>query len=140
MLTARLEAPIGPHHRPVGPARFFKVVGDDLQADDGTLVANYRGGMWHADSNLYIAVAFDVPVLIRFNGTPDGQTCEFGPFERLRIVDGSMWVIDNKAGVLLAHFNGMTATWHAYLQPAISASEATIQPVANGSASQVAQP
>ena len=130
MLTARLEEPIGPRNLPIGPSSYFRVIGEVLQSDDGTEVASYRSGMWRSGNKLYIAVSFETPVCISFDGASDnGGQHEFGPYERLRIVDGSIWVIDNHDSVLLANFNGMTNTWHAYQKPTFNAVEATIKPV-----------
>jgi hypothetical protein len=130
MLTARLEEPIGPHNLPVGPSSYFRVIGDVLQSDDGSEVASYRGGMWRNGNKLYIAVSFETPVCISFDVVSDnGEKHEFGPYERLRIVDGSIWVMENHDSVLLANFNSMTNTWHAYHKPTFNAQAATIKAV-----------
>lgn len=73
MLTARLEAPLGDRHVPVGPEPYFVSDGETLKKASGEHVAVHRGGLWQVGNTAYIAISFEMPVMLVFDDpTPGG--------------------------------------------------------------------
>jgi hypothetical protein len=128
MLTARLEAPIGPEHVPVGPEPSFVAEGETLKTASGKHVAVHRGGLWQTGESAHIAVSFDMPVQLVFKDTTTGGRAEFGPYPKIRIVNGSIWVKTDQGIQLLAHFSDVNWVWTIYPQPILKANHLTIRP------------
>jgi hypothetical protein len=128
MLTAILEAPIGPERITVGPEPYFLSEGEALKTASGEPVAVHRGGLWQVGATAYIAVAFEAPVQVVFDDTTTGGRAEFGPYLKVRIVNGSIWVKKENAVELLAHFSDINWVWTVYPIPTLKANNLTIRP------------
>ena len=128
MLIFQLEVPIGSNHLQLGPTEYVEIVGRVATLSDGSEVAVHQGGMWLGGTQLYIAIQFRGSVQLRF-GHPDfAKFEEFGPFDSLRIVDGSAWA-GREQPQLLAHFDDTIAAWHLYLRPSIAMPRMRVTPV-----------
>jgi hypothetical protein len=130
MLTARLEVPIGPEYHAVGPEPFFRAEGETLKTASGEHVGVHRAGLWQVGNVGYIAVSFDASVGLTFDDPHSGAHAEFGPYPRLRIVNGSIWVKVDGNVQLLAHFSDATQLWTVYPTPTLKAGILTIKPTA----------
>jgi hypothetical protein len=128
MLTAVLEAPIGDDHRHVGPSEYFRSEGETLKSADGSHVAVHRGGLWQTSNSAFIAISFTMPVALTFDDPNSGTEAHFGPYSRLRIVNGSVWVTVDDNVQLLAHFSDLTGLWTIHPRPATQAANLTIRP------------
>jgi hypothetical protein len=129
MLTLVLEAPLGPGHRKVGPIEYLRCEGEVLKTPAGETLAVHRGGMWRTEHDVYIAISIDSPTTILFDDPKTGGKAEFGPFVRMRIIDGSIWSTTDGQPVLLAHFDDMTQLWTIFPQPAFVAANMLIKAV-----------
>ncbi|HJS06207.1 MAG TPA: hypothetical protein VJ809_01060 [Pirellulales bacterium] len=128
MITAILEAPIGPDRLTVGPESFFIAEGEALKTASGEQVAVHRAGLWQTGNTAYIAVTFETPVQLFFRDTITGGEARFGPFPTLRIVNGSIWVKTERDVQLLAHFSDVNWVWTIYPHPVLKANTLAIRP------------
>ena len=128
MLTARLETPLGENHVAVGPEPSFVSEGETLKTASGKNVAVHRGGLWQSGNSAYIAVSFDTPVKLSFEDPAAGAHAEFGPFPRIRIVNGSIWIKKDQQVELLAHFSDINWVWTVYPMPTLRASILKLMP------------
>jgi hypothetical protein len=128
MLTAILELPIGPERVTVGPEPHFVAEGETLKTASGRPVAVHRAGLWQVADSAYIAVSFETSVKIVFDDTTTGGHAEFGPYPRIRIVNGSIWVKHEHGIQLLAHFSDVNWVWTIYPAPTLKANTLTIRP------------
>jgi hypothetical protein len=129
MLTAILEVPIGPERVTVGPEPYFVCEGETLKTASGEPVAVHRAGLWQVAQAAYIAVSMEATVKIVFDDTTTGGHAEFGPYPRVRIVNGSIWVRKEQQVQLLAHFSDLNWVWTVYPVPTLKANTLTIKPV-----------
>jgi hypothetical protein len=127
MLTLVLEAPLGPHHRKVGPLEYLRCEGEVLKTPSGETLAVHRGGMWRTDHDVYIAISIDSPTTILFDDPATGGRAEFGPFIKMRIIDGSIWTTTDGQPAMLAHFDDDTQFWTVFPQPALVVANMTIR-------------
>jgi hypothetical protein len=128
MLTARLEAPLGDNYVPVGPEPYFVSEGETLKTASGEHVAVHRGGLWQVGNTAYIAILFETPVMLVFDDPTTGGHAEFGPFPKIRSVNGSIWIKKDQKVELLAHFSDINWVWTLYPMPTLKASQLTIRP------------
>jgi hypothetical protein len=128
MLTLVLEVPIGDNHRRVGPEPFFRLEGETLKTPAGEHVAVHRGGLWVIGNAAYIALYFDTSVSLSFDDPNTGGKAQLGPYPRMRIVNGSIWVTKDDHIELLANFNDMTGLWTVYPAVPLKAANLTIRP------------
>jgi hypothetical protein len=116
MLTLQFEHPVSRQVQVVGPAPYFRISGDDLRAGPSdAIVATYRNGVWTLEGDSFLTIAAEVPAAIRFedNGNPGGSS--YGPYERLRVVDGAIRHGPN-AIELLARLDERTQAWYVYAE------------------------
>jgi hypothetical protein len=132
MLTLVMEAPLGPQHRKVGPLAYLRCEGEVLKTPSGETVAVHRGGMWRTDHYVYIAMSIDSPTMISFDDPATGGKAEFGPFTKMRIIDGSIWTTTDGEPAMLAHFDDNTQFWTVFPQPALVVANMTIRAVEAG--------
>jgi hypothetical protein len=126
MITATLEAPLGPERLMVGPEAFFLTEGETLKSANGKHIAVHRGGLWQVANKAYISVSFEMPVQLVFSDTTTGGEATFGPFSTLRIVNGSIWVKAESDVQLLAHFSDVNWVWTVYPKPVLKANNLKI--------------
>ena len=131
MLTALLETPLGEKHVSVGPEAYFISEGEHLKTASGKNVAAHRGGLWQAGNVAYISISFETPVKLIFEDRAIESHAEFGPFPRVRIVNGSLWIKKNQQVELLAHFSDINWVWTVYPMPTLKASILKILPTEN---------
>jgi hypothetical protein len=128
MLTALLETPLGEKHVPAGPSPYFVAEGELLKTASGEHVALHRGGLWQVGNDAFIAILFDTPVRLTFEDPAAGAHAEFGPFPRIRIVNGSIWIKKDQHVELLAHFSDINWQWTIYPMPTVKAGILKIRP------------
>jgi hypothetical protein len=122
LLTALLETPLGEKHVTVGPEPFFVTEGEALKTASGKHVAVHRTGLWQAGNIAYISISFQTPVMLSFEDPAAGAHAQFGPFPRIRIVNGSIWIKKDQQVELLAHFSDINWVWTVYPMPTMKAS------------------
>ena len=118
MLRLQFEHPVSRQVQIVGPAPYFRLSGDDLRAGPSdAVVATYRNGVWTLDGESYLTIAAEAPAAIRFegNGNSGSGGTTYGPFERLRVVDGAIRHGPN-AVELLARLDEETQAWYVYAE------------------------
>jgi hypothetical protein len=128
MLTALLETPLGEKHVAVGPEPYFMSEGETLKTADGKHVAVHRAGLWQVGEAAYIAIAFETPVMLAFEDRAAGAHAQFGPYRRVRIVNGSIWIKKEQQVELLAHFSDINWVWTIYPMPTMKAGILKIMP------------
>jgi hypothetical protein len=128
MLTALLETPLGENRLPSGPTPFFICEGETLKTASGEHVAVHRGGLWQAGNLAYISISIETPVILTFNDSAAGAHAQFGPFPRIRIVNGSIWIKKDQHVELLAHFSDINWQWTIYPMPTVRAGILKITP------------
>jgi hypothetical protein len=130
MLTALLETPLGETHVAVGPEPYFMSEGETLKTASGKHVAVHRGGLWQSGNIAYISISFETPVMLSFEDPAAGAHAQFGPFPRIRIVNGSIWIKKEKDQQveLLAHFSDINWVWTVYPTPTLRASTLKLMP------------
>ena len=127
MLTALFESPLGEKHDHVGPEAYFWSEGETLKKPNGQHIAVHRGGLWQVGNDAYIAISFQSPVMLAFDDPTTGGHAEFGPFPRIRLVNGSIWIKKDDHVELLAHFSDVNWVWTVYPVPTLKASQLTIR-------------
>ncbi len=120
--------PLGPKHRKIGPLEHLRGEGEVLKTPAGETIAVHRTGMWRTDHDVYIAISIDSHTTISFDDPKTGGKADFGPFTRMRIIDGSVWTTTDSDPTLLAHFDDDTQLWTIYPDPGLSAANMTIRP------------
>src|SRR6516225_8949317 len=116
MLTLQFEHPVSRQVQLVGPAPYFRISGDDLRAGpNDAVVATYRNGVWTLDGDSFLTIAAEAPAALRFEGSGTDGATTYGPFERLRVVDGSIRHGPN-AIELLARLDEGTQAWYVYAE------------------------
>ena len=116
MITLQFEHPVSRQIQTVGPAPYFRITGDDLRAGpNDAVVATYRNGVWTLDGDSFLTIASEAPAAIRFEGTGPPQGSTYGPYERLRVVDGAIRHGPN-AIELLARLDEQTQAWYVYAE------------------------
>ncbi len=128
MLTVVLEVPIGINHRTVGPVPYFRAEGETLKTPDGEHVAVHRGGLWIIGNDPYIAISFETPVMLSFDDPATEAKADFGPYRRMRIVNGSIWLKTDSEITLLATFSDLTGLWTVHPVAPMRAANLTIRP------------
>jgi hypothetical protein len=115
MIKLQFEHPVSRQIQLVGPAPYFRLSGDDLRAGPtDAVVATYRNGVWTLDGDSFLTIAAEEPTALRFEEEGDGATL-YGPYERLRVVDGAIRHGPN-AVELLARLDESTQAWYVYAE------------------------
>ena len=128
MLTALLETPLGERHVSVGPEPYFISEGETLKTASGKHVAVHRAGLWQIGDAAYISISFEAPVMLTFEDRAAEAHAQFGPFPRVRIVNGSIWIKKGQQIELLAHFSDVNWLWTIYPMPTMKAGILKITP------------
>jgi hypothetical protein len=116
MITLQFEHPVSHQVQTVGPAPYFRITGDDLRAGpNDAVVATYRNGVWTVNGDSYLTIATESPTAIRFEGNGTPSPSQYGPFERLRVVDGAIRHGPN-AIELLARLDEAKQAWYVYAE------------------------
>ncbi len=115
MIKLQFEHPVSRQIQLVGPAPYFRLTGDDLRAGPSdAVVATYRNGIWTLDGDSYLTIAAEDATAIRFEGNGNGGSL-YGPYDRLRVVDGAIRHGPN-AIELLARLDEGTQAWYVYAE------------------------
>jgi hypothetical protein len=125
MLTATLKAPTGRSDRRVTSAH-FRSAGPTIHDAQGHPVVMQQSGIWRIGGDPFVSVDFDVPVSVHFRNEELGTEEKFGPFERLRIINGGMWGYQD-VPALIAQFDPALGLWHIVSRPASGMPEAMIE-------------
>ncbi len=115
MLTLYLEHPVNQQIRRVGPAPYFRITGDTLLAGpDERIIGTYENGVWAVENDVFLIIGADHPTKVRFES--NGESCaDYGPFERLKVVDGAIRHGPN-AIELLARLDDQAQLWYVYAE------------------------
>jgi len=116
MLTAYFRSFTGERVHMIESA-YFGCVQALLKNADGQDVASQKAGVWHRDGGVYVAIAFESRVLIRFEHPVTHDHQEFGPCAGLQLIDGAMWTSDDSP-ICLARFDDAQQAWHLQTRPA----------------------
>ncbi len=128
MLTARFESPLGDKFTAVGPEPFFMSEGEALKTSSGEPIAVHRAGLWQRGKDAYISISFETPITLAFEDQTTGGKADFGPFPKLRMVNGSIWIKKDQDVQLLAHFSDINWVWTIFPIPTLKASKLIIKP------------
>ena len=125
MLNATLKAPTGRTDRRVS-SLFFRSLGPTIYDADGHPVVMQQSGIWRIVGDPFVSVDFDIPVAVHFRNEELATDEKFGPFERLRIINGGMWGYED-VPELIAQFDPALSLWHIVNRPATGMPEAVIE-------------
>ena len=113
MITLYLEHPVSQQVRRIGPAPYFRLKADTLvSGPDDVVIGTYQNGVWTVNGDVFLTLAADAPARVRFEGNGSGNH-DFGPFERLKVVDGAIRHGPN-AVELLARLDEEKQAWYVY--------------------------
>jgi hypothetical protein len=116
MITLQFEHPVSHQVQVVGPAPYFRITGDDLRAGPSdVIIATYRNGIWTLDGDSYLTIAAEATIAVRFEGNGNPGSPLYGPYERLRVVDGAIRHGPN-AVELLARLDEGKQAWYVYAE------------------------
>jgi hypothetical protein len=123
-ITAALKSPDGKANTSATSAH-FKMVGGTLFDAKGQTIATQQTGLWHGPSALYISIDFESPVGLHFRNAEVQQEEKFGPYSKVRIINGGVWGYDGTPE-LLAQLDVVMNVWHIVERPAVAMPEFTI--------------
>jgi len=111
MITLRFEAMQAQQSVTVGPAEGFRVGGNFLrQLPDSTVLGHYSSHQWHVRDGHFSRYDCREPCLIFFTDREGTPSRTFGPFDRVHVADGTMYVGEK----LFAKFIDETLLWHSF--------------------------
>src|SRR5688572_13575932 len=114
MLTLIFEPLSGATHT-VGPTPSFRLAGTSLRLGPQDVeVATYRNGQWHVAGRSFTVILVEKRATVHFEPPAQGSSTAFGPFERVRLVDGAIRY-GEKSGVLLARLDEGSRRWEVCL-------------------------
>src|SRR5262249_30521698 len=109
VLTLRCDRPGHPSVPRLGPAPYFRLVGDSLRAGpEDTEVGCYRNGRWQVRGHAFLTLTTQGPAVVRFES---GGT--YGPFPSVEVLAGTLWH-GAKADRLLASYDEESDSWFSY--------------------------
>jgi hypothetical protein len=125
MIKATLKAPDSKRNRQV-ESKFFKSLGAALYDAKAVTIATQQAGVWRApDGAVFISIDFDAPVMAFFQNHELNQEDKYGPFPKLRIINGGIWGL-GEVPELVARFDNALAIWHMMERPAAGMPELLI--------------
>jgi hypothetical protein len=123
MLTAVLQAPNRNQNQSI-QSDHFKSSGPTIYDAKGQPIVMQQAGIWRNSSGIYISLDFS-SVTVHFHNEELGQSEKFGPYPKLRIINGGMWAIDEMPE-LIAQFDALLNLWHIVERPATGMTEFTV--------------
>jgi hypothetical protein len=125
MLTALLKAPTGRKDREMSSLH-FRSAGPTIYDADGHPIVMQQGGIWRTGGDPFISLDFQTPVTLHFKNEELGTEETFGPYERLRIINGGIWGYEDSPE-LVAQFDPALSLWHIVSRPSTGMPEVTIR-------------
>jgi hypothetical protein len=120
MLVAQLMPPTSVGQKQEVSSAYFACVGTQLRMADGKVIAYQKGHMWYsAAGDLLASIEFTESVLVRFENTEMGRHEDLGPYQRLQLIDGAMWIAGSNP-LLIAEFHETVNLWSIRLKPAVA--------------------
>lgn len=115
MLEVRLQHPVTGDAPPFEPCPAVAITGERLTVG-GAEVATHHNGQWHHGGRHFTAILLDSAAVVHFEDDGGKASPVYGPFNRVRIVDGSIRAGDGFRDVL-ARLDERSKHWEVYGEP-----------------------
>lgn len=109
MIHLRFKPLGGAQEMVVGPAARFRIAGNFIRKGESReIVAQYANHFWHIDDQVFTTYETSEKVLIHFEDAEGGKSPIYGPFNGVKVIDGSCYIADE----LFAKFMDTSLVWH----------------------------
>lgn len=115
MISLRMLSSFSGDSPVLGPAPVVVITGERMTLGERE-VAVHRNGQWHHDGRHYTAILMDSPARVSFEDDSGNRSLSYGPFETLKVVDGTIRTGDDFRDVL-ARLDEGSKHWIIYGMP-----------------------
>jgi hypothetical protein len=115
MIHVRMLHPVNGESAALDRAADLVITGETMTVG-GVEVATHDNGQWHYQGEHYTTILLDSPVRVRFEDDGGRSSLVHGPFDRLKVVDGSIRTGDRYSDVL-ARLDERSKHWEVYGEP-----------------------
>ncbi len=115
MIHVRLLHPLIGDSPAFDPTPVVVITGERMTLG-GQEVATHDNGQWHHRGQHFTTILLDSPARVHFEDDGAKKSAVHGPFDRLKVVDGSIRAGDGYTDVL-ARLNEGSKHWEVYGEP-----------------------